>query len=241
MGNLIGFILMLLVACVAIIFIVVPLMKGIVWLITRCFQGIGWAIAHVFRFIIGMIADTLRMGGAIIMSVIFVPLVIMNVVIGHWSAAAHFGRCFQDELRALAHCFYRVAIGHPARFLLLHPLTEGLEQRLPHAMAQAPGRDRPSRATGAFNGYTIVGSLKGGGSGGRLYIAEPDDTKLAAFARNGQPDVDQVVIKSFSLKDGSSLPQIIRESRALEAAKKLGFVLEHDQTADRFYYVMPYV
>ncbi len=239
--SLLGFILTLLVACFALIFIVVPLMKGIGWMIGKAFQGIGWLIAHVFRFVVGMIGDTLRIFGALIMSIIFVPLVVVNIVIGHWSAAAHFGRCFQDEIKAIGHSIYRVAIGHPARFLLLHPLTEGLEQRLPHAMAQAPGRDRPTRATGTFQGYTIVGSLKGGGSGGRLYIAEPDDMKLAAFARNGLGDVDQVVIKSFSLKDGSSLPQIIRESRALEAAKKLGFVLEHDQTADRFFYVMPYV
>ena len=51
---------------------------------------------------------------------------------------------------------------------------------------------------------------------------------------------ERVVIKSFTLTDGSSLPQIIRESRALEAAKQLGLVLEHDLDEHRFFYVMPY-
>ena len=85
-----------------------------------------------------------------------------------------------------------------------------------------------------------VGSLKGGGSGGKLYIAEPNEIKQAAFVKRGM-DVGQVVIKVFSLHDGSSMPQIVRESRALDAARKLGLVLEHELTGDRFFYVMRYV
>ncbi|HTE06358.1 MAG TPA: hypothetical protein VK824_09195, partial [Planctomycetota bacterium] len=50
-----------------------------------------------------------------------------------------------------------------------------------------------------------------------------------------------VVIKSFSLADGSTLPQIVRENRALAAARELGLVLEHELSASRFHYVMPYV
>src|SRR5690606_11538154 len=50
----------------------------------------------------------------------------------------------------------------------------------------------------------------------------------------------KVVIKAFALTDGSSLPQIARESRALEAAKQLGLVLDHGMDDHRFYYVMPY-
>src|SRR5262249_31066541 len=47
--------------------------------------------------------------------------------------------------------------------------------------------------------------------------------------------------KSFSLRDGSSLPQIVRENRALPAAKRLGLILEHELTDERFFYVMKYV
>ena len=49
------------------------------------------------------------------------------------------------------------------------------------------------------------------------------------------------MIKSFSLSEGSSLPQIVRESRSLEAARRLGLILDHDLRPDRFHYVMRYI
>lgn len=228
-----GILLSVLAVCVAIIalvFLVVPLCKGVAWL-----------IRHVFRFVIGEISDVLRIGGGVITSVIFVPLVLFSVVFGRWSASSHYGSAIKREMSGIAHASYRILIGHPARLLGLRALTEGFEQRVPDAMANAPTSDKPSRRTGQFEGYAIVGSLKGGGSGAKIYIADPDDTRLASFARAGRADVNQVVIKSFSLQDGSSLPQIVRESRALEAAKKIGLVLEHELNDHRFYYVMPYV
>ena len=39
---------------------------------------------------------------------------------------------------------------------------------------------------------------------------------------------ERVVIKCFALSEGSSLPQMLRESRALECAKQLGLVYEHE-------------
>ena len=100
----------------------------------------------------------------------------------------------------------------------------------------APNSEKPRRRTGTFEGYTIVGSLPGGGSGAKLYIAEPDEAR-----RRRNPDLpERVVIKSFALTEGSTLPQIVRESRALEAAKQLGLVFEHGMDAIRFFYVMPY-
>ncbi|MEM1329241.1 MAG: hypothetical protein AAGG07_01640 [Planctomycetota bacterium] len=205
------------------------------------FRGIGAVILHLARFVGGMVGDTARFIGAIIVAIVMVPLVIANVVIGRWSAAGHFGRAFQHEVTTAGACLYRVAIGHPLRLLMLHGVTEGLERRVPAIVAEAPTRDGPSKATGKYDGYKIAGSLKGGGSGGKLYIAEPDEVKRAAFERAGQSDVDRVVIKAFSLGDGSSLPQIVRESRALDSAKKLGLVLEHDLNDQRFFYVMRYV
>ena len=80
-----------------------------------------------------------------------------------------------------------------------------------------------------------------GGSGSKLYIAKPSPQKLAGFSRAGITGVDQVVIKSFSLRDGSTLPQIVRESRALPAAKRLGLILEHELSNERFYYITRYV
>lgn len=218
------------VAVVAVIYVVVPV-----------FQGIRWIIVNTFKFIFREIGDTLRIVGSLFTTVVFVPLVLMSIVIGRWSAAGHYGSAIKREVANIGHCAYRVCIGNPARLLGLTGLVEGLERRVPEAMAQAPTSDKPSKRTGQFDGYKIIGSLRGGGSGAKIYVAEPDATKLAIFARAGRPDVDQVVIKSFSLRDGSSLPQIVRESRALEAAKKIGLVLEHDLNDQRFFYVMPYV
>jgi len=205
------------------------------------FRAIGWIISHIFRFITGMISDSFRVIGALFAAIALSLLVMINVVIARWSNASHFGRALKDEFNTASRALYRVCIGHPARFLLLNGLTEGIEVRVVYAIEGAPGSDKPSKRTGEFEGYTIVGSLKGGGSGGKLFVAEPNERKLASFERRGLTDVGQVVIKSFSLKDGSSMPQIVRESRALEAAKKLGLVLEHELSEERFYYVMPYV
>lgn len=205
------------------------------------FKGIGWLIAHIFAFLGGEIKDALRIIGAAITATVFSVLVILNILIFRWSASAHFGRAFSAEIAAAVASLYRIVIGHPARLLGLNSLVDGLEHRVPQAVAAAPTKDKPSRRTGQFENYRIIGSLPGGGSGSKLYIAEPDDLKLAAFARSGQADVEQVVIKSFSLKDGSSLPQIVRESRSLDAAKKLGLVLDHELTPERFFYVMRYV
>jgi serine/threonine protein kinase len=211
------------------------------WILVRLFAFIGAAVAHIFRFIGGEISDILRVLGSVIAGVLFIPLIIANIVIGRWSAAAHYGRAFSAEGRTAGVCLYRIALGHPFRLLGLSRVLEGVEGRLPNAIAQAPTSDKPRRASGMFEGYTIVGSLPGGGSGGKLYIAEPNEMKLAGFDRRGFSDCAQVVIKTFSLTDGSSLPQIVRESRALDAARKMGLVLEHELTDERFYYVMKYV
>ncbi len=207
----------------------------------KIFTWIGYAIGHVFRFVSGEVMDVLRVIGATVTGLLMVPMVLGNVVIGRWSAAAHYGRGVTGEIRNVALSAYRIFLGHPARFLGLTALTEGVEKRMPVMVAQAPGADAPSKRTGQFEGYKIVGSLPGGGSGSKLYVAEPDATKRAVFARMGRGDLSQVVIKSFSMQDGSSLPQIVRESRSLDAAKKLGLVLDHDLTPDRFFYVMEFV
>ena len=219
------------VALAAVIFLFIKLF-GITFLILR----------NIFRFIGEEITDTLRFIGAILASILFAPLVILSIVIGRWSASKHYSGALMAELRSAGRCVYRVFVGNIARLFGVSKALEGVEQRVPEMMAAAPTRDKPSKKrVGIFEGYTIVGSLKGGGSGGKLYIAEPDEIKQAVFAKRKLGKVDQVVIKVFSLKDGSSLPQIVRESRALDAARSLGLVLEHEMAPDRFFYVMRYV
>jgi len=216
------------------------LIPAAVVIIAFLFKAFTFIIKQVFTFIFGMIGDALRLIGIAITVPILSLLVVANIIIGRWSAAGHFGKGVADEVRTFGAALYRLIIGHPARLFCLTPLTEGIERRIPEIVAAAPGPDKPSRRTGTFDGYQVTGSLPGGGSGGKLYLATPDERKRGSFLRQGLGDVEQVVIKSFHLREGSSLPQIVRESRSLESARKMGLVLEHELTGERFFYVMRY-
>lgn len=235
-AGIVGVILAVAIAVLLITHLIVPL-----------FRGVAWVIARIFHFVIGILADLVRMVGALLAMILFAPLVLLNIVIGRWSASAHFANSVKGELAIAGACLYRVCLGHPARLFGMNGLVEGIEQRFPQAVAQAPSRDMPrgkgsaSTRAGQFEGYKIVGSLPTGGSGSKLYIAEPDPIKRASLERAGFRGVDQVVIKNFPVDDGSNLPNIVRESRALEAAKKLGLVLDHELSPAKFYYVMRYV
>lgn len=214
----------------------------IVFLIVPVFKAIAWVVRQVFRFLVGEIGDLFRLLGAIVLAVLYLPVILLNLVIGRWSATGHYGRALVNEVRTAGLCVYRIAVGHPLRLVKAEGLVEGVEQRLPMVMANAPTSDvPPGGRSGQFDGYQIVGSLAAGGSGAKLYIAVPAEDKKSLFARQGAKDVGQVVIKCFSTREGSSLPQIVRESRSLDAAKRLGLILDHELTAERFYYVMRYV
>lgn len=211
------------------------------WVVWPAFKGIGWFVGGVFGFIGREFRDSLRLIGALVTSVVYIPLILGTVLIGRWSASAHFGRSMKAEMGLAGKCVYRLVAANFLTSFGMRDVVAGIEERVPQALAEAPGSDEPRRKSGQFEGYSIVGSLAGGGSGGKLYIAEPDALKVAAFERNGHFHVGQVVLKVFSLRDGSSLPQIVRESRALDAARKLGLVLDHELTPERFHYVMRYV
>ncbi len=205
------------------------------------FKGIGTVLDRLLGFIGRTISDTFRLVGSVITTLVYMPIIAIMVMVGRWSSAKHFGSSLQSEIKLFGLTLYRLTLGNLLRAFCASGVVEGLGQRVPQAIADAPASDAPHNRSGQFDGYSIVGSLPGGGSGSKLYIAEPDAIRLAGFERNGHFTVDQVVIKSFSLRDGSSLPQIVRESRSLEAAKKLGLVLDHQLTPERFLYVMRYV
>ena len=251
----------------------------VVLILVPIFKGLSWLIGHLFRFVGAMLGDVFRLAGGVITTAVMSPLAVFSLVVGRWSAAQHYGRSIQAEVKGLGATLYRLAIGHPARLFCMKGMVEGLEQRVPQAMASVPppthagvggertvvlGVNRPGMMAGAvitaglrggkanFPGYQIVGTLPGGGSGSQLYVCRPDASKLAAFERMGFGAVGDVVIKCFMLtggaakgdgpgEGGSTLPQIVRESRALEAAKRLGLVLEHELNSERFFYVMRYV
>ncbi|MCH2139108.1 MAG: hypothetical protein MK074_08670 [Phycisphaerales bacterium] len=110
---------------------------------------------------------------------------------------------------------------------------------LPTRAASRGQRTPVTRSTTAdddpdhFPGWEIVDELKAGGSGARLLVATP---------LPGNPhNVDRAVIKVFNLSSGSPLPQMMRESRALDGARKMGMVLEHGMDEQRFWYAMPFI
>ena len=176
----------------------------VVFLAIGLFTVVKNVLAHLFRFIGAEISDVFRTIGSLLTAVVYSLLLLGNIIIGRWSGAAHFGRGVRDEFVGGARALYRVAIGNPARFLLMRGLVEGFEDRLPAMVQAAPGTDTPSKRTGQFEGYKILGSLAAGGSGSKLYIAEPDELKRAGLERAGHHNLNQVVVKSFSLADGSS-------------------------------------
>ncbi|TDJ66260.1 MAG: hypothetical protein E2O39_16765 [Planctomycetota bacterium] len=237
---------------VIVIWLVFRLLFAVGWLLAKVFAGLGRGLVFVFRtvflilgrvlfFVRSEVVDSLRIVGAALTTVVMVPMVVANVFLGRWSAANHYGRAVERELKEFGVRVYRVAFANPIRLFGLQAVTEGLEQRLPDVVAKAPHSDRPRGGRERFEGYVVTGALPRGGSGARLYLAEPLPEKYDDLARTGVTCPGQVVIKSFSLEEGSSLPQIVRESRALDAARKLGLVLDHRLEGDSFYYVMPYV
>jgi len=220
----------------AVVFIGVPVLKVIGSAFVAVLRGFGWLLAHIAGFVVGMLRDSVRFLGALIATILFFPALAGSVVIGRWSAASHFASSITRELRVGGACLFRVVVQRPLRLLLLDGLLEGIEQRVPPALAEAPGADRPNHRMGQFAGYRIVGSLRPGGSGAKLYVAEPEPA-----LRSRKPGIPaQVVIKTFAITDGSSLPQIVRESRALDAARQLGLIIDHGLDEQRFFYVMPY-
>lgn len=219
----------------------------IIYFLVQFLRVITAFVGRFFTFVGKSVRDLTRAIGAVIAAVVISLLCVGCIIIGRWSAAAHYGRAVRSEGEIALVRLYWFFVANPLRLFGLRGITEGLDRRLPQIVADAPiaepsWTERQSRTARAkFEGYTIVGTLAAGGSGARLYIAEPDAMKRAAFERAGLANVGQVVIKAFALDDGSSLPQIVRESRALDAARRLGLILDHELTPQRFYYVMRYV
>ncbi len=229
----------------ALLMVVVAIVAG-TYLLVLSLRALTVLVKHIVRYLVSTIGDTVRLVGAIPTALVLCLLVVGSIVLGRWSAVGHFAKAVKREIGIGCRCVYGIALGHPLRLVGMHALVEGLEQRVVEDVRRAPGSDKPSKRTGQFEGYTIIGSLPGGGSGSKLYIAEPTDEKRAHLDK--QPTIQahggcpkRVVIKSFSIGDGSTLPNMVRESRALEAAKKLGLILEHELSDTRFFYIMEYV
>jgi serine/threonine protein kinase len=223
------------------VWLLVKILMGLGWVVGNAARGVGLVFGRLGSFIGGMVGDACRLVGGLVTGVAFVPLTIFNIALGRWSAANHYGKALEREAVGVGAAAYRLTLGHISKLLGLTSLTEGIERRIPDVMRRAPGPDSPVGRPDAFEGFTVVGSLPSGGSGARLFLAEPNEEKQERYRADGVSAPNRVVIKSFTLGDGSTMPQIVRESRALEAARNLGLVLEHELSGGRFHYVMPYV
>ena len=218
------------------LFILIPLARLFKEVLSGLVDGVLFLSQQIGEFIFGLLGDITRFFGAVITILVVVPVALLNVILGNWTRASRFGHALSRECLLLGQCLWRGCIHRPLRLFMLDGLLEGLEKRVPKAVASSKKGTGGVVREQQFTGYTITGTLAGGGSGATLYVAEPDDQPRW----KPQGDDHRVVIKCFALAAGSSLPQIVRESRALEAARRIGLVLEHQMDEDRFYYVMPY-
>lgn len=210
-------------------------------------RATGGLVKGLFRFLGLEVRDLVVAAGALISCSIAGLMAAMSTLRGNRRAMLHFSAAAGEDARSFGLAMYRVVLGNLLRACRLTPIIDAIERRLPGLIRSAPGATHKpavgsgARSTQKFEGYRIVGTLKSGGSGSRLYVAVPDEKRREAFEKAGHHGVTKVVLKCFSLGDGSSLPQIVRESRALDAAKRLGLVLDHELSAERFMYVMRFV
>ncbi len=218
------------------------ILKGVFWCVGRLFLGIGILLSRVFSFVRREIVEVARLVGTVVTGAVLLPILFLNLLLGRWGAGGHYARAIEDELTSGLLGIWRIAVANPLRLVGLSGMLEGVEHRIPDVVERAPRSRARARADALeFPGYNIVGSLPAGGSGAVLYLAQPEPETFQRFARSGRDLPAEVVIKSFALVQGSTLPQIVRESRALEAAGRLGLVYEHHLDDERFWYVMRYV
>ncbi|MEL6798001.1 MAG: hypothetical protein AAFO89_14420, partial [Planctomycetota bacterium] len=81
LGVILGVILLAIAAAVVVVFLIVPLAKGFTKVVGHIFTTIGRWITDIFRLV-----------GTILVIPVFMILTVLSVVIGRWSASAHYGR-----------------------------------------------------------------------------------------------------------------------------------------------------
>jgi len=248
------------VAPVLAVWLIMQLVKVLGFVLGGGARAIAGLVRHVVRFVHGTIVDSLHIVGHTLTAAVLVPLALGSLAMLRPRSARHYGGALEDELMGALGAVYRVSLGHPVRLLGLGALTDGLERRLPELVAEEPRTGRFTRTarggssgrtsrgeallrgeTPTFEGYVVEEELRQGGSGARLFAARPTAAHARTLAERGVDAPGRVVVKAFGLGYGSTMPQIVRESRSLEAAKSLGLIVEHHLDDDAFHYVMPFV
>ncbi|GDX99509.1 hypothetical protein LBMAG48_19130 [Phycisphaerae bacterium] len=210
-------------------------------------RGMGWVGRRIGGFIKGEVTDFARIVAGCVLVPLFGLLAAVSLVFVQIPAARRFGLAAHEEVVRIGLSIYRMAFAHPARLFGLEAAVENIETRIPGVLSGTWG-DAISPRDALFAGYSVSGTIPGGGSGAKLYIVQPDDKKRREFSRDfglvKANAIDKVLIKSFSTmgRDGDGgLPQLVRESQGLEAGKRLGLILDHGLTTERFWYAMRFV
>ncbi|MBK9383281.1 MAG: hypothetical protein IPN34_00440 [Planctomycetes bacterium] len=228
------------------IIVVLTLLSGFAFVAFQLLSGpLSSFVQRCCAFLGGVIDDCLRATGAAVACVLFLASACWSIVVGRWAATGHYFRAAKSELGTALRLIYRASLRRPLELVWLGPMVRQFEDSVGNVIARAPGRDY-RRGKDEFPGYRVLEALPSGGSGARLWLAEPLKPKAGRhenpeIARAQRSRPDRVVIKAFSLEEGTELPQMLRENRALEAARRMGHVIEHATDGRRFYYVMPFV
>ena len=173
-------------------------------------------------------------GGAVV-ALLLLPVALARLVVAKPATAREALASSGHEAREALVALYTALVVAPLRLVGLGPVLGHVRTRLPAALGEGGANGGGLRSARAdFEGYTVLRELARGGSGARLYVCEPD---ARTRVRIGLAD-GFVVIKSFDFDDGTHLAEMLRESRSLDAARKLGLVLDHESSERRFHYVM---
>lgn len=193
----------------------------------------GMLGAHIGRCLTQMGRDLVRFLGGVILCIVLLPVALARLAIGKTKTAGAAARASGREALEALRALFSLLIAQPLRLVGLHGVIGHVGTRLPAALGDP---DSPRSGPVEFEGYTVIRELQAGGSGARLFVCEPDArTRVRIKLKDGL-----VVIKSFDFDDGTRLAELLRESRALESARKLGLILDHESSERRFHYAMRY-
>ncbi|HPF13305.1 MAG TPA: hypothetical protein PLJ12_03490, partial [Planctomycetota bacterium] len=211
--------------------------------VRAAFAFLWWAITLPFRVARWVLVQAVRLPGRIARGLHLVQPAVVHA--GHTVRGTYeaFAESFNDET-ARQQALERARAGMRKASEHLEAAGRHLGQRLSRLGLQPDESDatgdgpgfasttfaRSKGTSGAipeFEGYKVKSEMPRGGSGARLFLAEPSASHARLMAERGIALPSRVVIKSFSLMSGAHMSGILREGRALDAARRLGQVFEH--------------
>ncbi|MFM1824375.1 MAG: hypothetical protein RI967_2641 [Planctomycetota bacterium] len=192
-------------------------------------------LARLGRAAKGFFGDLARFLGGIVVAAVLVLVAGARLAALRGARAREAFRSALDEAGSAFTALGSALVRRPLEVIGLEGALGVVAERLPAALSDRPRTTRQGEPH-AFDGYRVLRELPRGGSGARLFVAEPDDrTRRRIGLAEGA-----VAIKAFDFDDGTHLAEVLRESRSLESARRLGLVLDHAADERRFHYVMRY-